>query len=59
MEDLQQDVARIGEMLLGKEGLKVDVTAKLSPDIYVKLFVTIVGAVIISALAVKAIDNVL
>lgn len=47
------------DKLIGTEGMKVDVTANLSPEIYIKLFITIVGAVIISALALKLITGVL
>jgi hypothetical protein len=47
------------DKLLGNEGLKVDVTANLSPDIYAKLFITIAGSIIISSFAVTLIKNVM
>jgi len=47
------------EKLIGSEGMKIDVTANLSPEIYIKLFVTIVGAVIVSAVAVQLFNNVI
>ena len=47
------------EKLVGTEGMKVDVTANLAPEIYIKLFVTIVGAVLVSAMAVQLLGNVL
>jgi len=47
------------EQVLGDEGMKFDITANLSPEIYVKLFVTIVGAVIVSALAINLVTGVI
>ncbi len=47
------------DKLVGTEGMKVDVTANLSPEIYIKLFITIVGAVIVSAMGIKLITNVI
>lgn len=44
------------DKLVGTEGVKVDVTANLSPDIYAKLFVVIAGSIIISSFAVKLIN---
>lgn len=47
------------DKLVGKEGMKVDVTANLAPEIYIKLFVTIVGAVLLSAMAIQALKGVI
>lgn len=47
------------DKLLGTEGMKIDVTANLSPEIYIKLFITIVGAVVVSALAINLITDVI
>ena len=46
------------EQLLDEDGLKFDVTLKVDTQIYIKLFVTIVGAVLVSAMAVKLVGNV-
>jgi hypothetical protein len=46
------------EKLVDNDGLKMDVAVTLSPEIYFKLFVTITGAVVVSALAVSLMSNV-
>ena len=45
--------------LVNDDGLKFSVTLDVSPEIYVKLFITVVGAVLVSALAVNLASNVL
>ena len=47
------------DKLLGDEGVKIDVTANLAPDIYAKLFIVFAGSFIISSLAVQLFKNVL
>ena len=41
------------DKLVNDDGVKFTVTTNFEPEIYIKLFVTIVGSVIVSALAVN------
>ena len=52
------DKLNLLEKLVDDDGVKFDVAVTLSPEIYFKLFVTITGAVVVSALAVSLIGNV-
>ena len=47
------------DKLVDNEGVKVNVTANLAPEIYIKLFFTIVASVLISVAAANLINNVL
>lgn len=47
------------EKLVDDEGVKVNVTANLAPEIYAKLFLTIASSVIVSMLAATLIKNVI
>ena len=45
------------DKFVGTEGMKMDVSVSVSPDIYAKLFVTIVGAVLVSVMGAQLIAN--
>jgi len=53
------DEMNLFDKLVGTEGMKIDVTANLSPEIYIKLFITIVGAVVVSAIGINLLSSVL
>ena len=47
------------DKLVSDEGLKFSVTANLAPEIYAKLFVTIVLSVFVSIIGAQLIKNVI
>jgi hypothetical protein len=49
----------IVDKLVNDEGLKISVSANLAPEIYVKLFITIVAAVFVSIAGGQILKNVL